>query len=319
MPKKLEKLIVGADLGGSKINAILADSRGNILRQELKDTLAQEGPDKVITRVIGCIKQVAAGEDIAGIGIGAAGACDVANGIITFSPNLQGWHNIPLKDILKREFDPPIYLENDATAAALGEHYFGGAVGTANLVYLCVGTGIGGGIMIDGQLYHGASGSAGEIGHMSIDINGPRCSCGNIGCWETFASGTALAKEAVKRIKVGAKTSILDFADGDLQKVSARRVFLAAQEGDPLANELISQTAYYLGVGLVSIVNIFNPQLILIGGGLSRMGRLLLEPATKVVRERAYELPAAAVRIELAQLGADAEALGGVALVLESS
>jgi len=319
MPKKLEKMIVGVDLGGSKINAILADPSGNVLRQGLKDTLAQEGPDEVIKRVIGCIKQVASGADIAGIGIGAAGACDVVNGIITFSPNLPGWHNIPLKDILQREFDPPIYLENDATVAALGEHYFGGAVGIANLIYLCVGTGIGGGIMIDGQLYHGASGSAGEIGHMTIDINGPRCSCGNIGCWETLASGTALAREAVKQIKAGTQTSILNFADGELQKVSAQRVFLAAQEGDPLANELISQTAYYLGVGLVSIVNIFNPQLILIGGGLSRMGRLLLEPASKVVRDRAYELPAAAVRIELARLGADAEALGGVALVLESS
>ncbi len=319
MPKKLEKMIVGVDLGGSKINAILADPSGNVLRQGLKDTLAQEGPDEVIKRVIGCIKQVASGADIAGIGIGAAGACDVVNGIITFSPNLPGWHNIPLKDILQREFDPPIYLENDATVAALGEHYFGGAVGIANLIYLCVGTGIGGGIMIDGQLYHGASGSAGEIGHMTIDINGPRCSCGNIGCWETLASGTALAREAVKQIKAGTQTSILNFADGELQKVSAQRVFLAAQEGDPLANELISQTAYYLGVGLVSIVNIFNPQLILIGGGLSRMGRLLLEPASKVVRDRAYELPVAAVRIELARLGADAEALGGVALVLESS
>jgi glucokinase len=319
MPKKLEKMIVGVDIGGSKINAILADPSGNILKQELKDTLAREGPDKVITRVIGCIKQVASGSDIAGIGIGAAGACDVAKGIITFSPNLPGWHNIPLKDILQREFDPPIYLENDATAAALGEYYFGGAVGTANLVYLCVGTGIGGGFIMDGQLYHGASGSAGEIGHMTIDINGPRCSCGNIGCWETFASGTALARQAVKQIKAGTQTSILNFADGELQKVSAQRVFLAAQEGDPLANELISQTGYYLGVGLVSIVNIFNPHLILIGGGLSRMGRLLLEPATKVVSERAYQLPAAAVRIELARLGADAEALGGVALVLESS
>jgi len=319
MPKKLEKMIVGVDLGGSKINAILADSRGNILRQGLKDTLAQEGPDEVIKRVIRCVKQVASGTDIAGIGIGAAGACDVATGVITLSPNLPGWHNIPLKDILQREFDLPIYLENDATVAALGEHYFGGAVDVANLIYLCVGTGIGGGIMIDGQLYHGASGSAGEIGHMTIDINGPRCSCGNIGCWETFASGTALAREAVKQIKAGAKTSILNFADGDPKKVSAQRVFLAAQEGDPLANELISQTASYLGVGLVNIVNIFNPQLILIGGGLSRMGRLLLEPASKVVRDRAYELPAAAVRIELARLGADAEALGGVALVLESS
>lgn len=239
--------------------------------------------------------------------------------MITLSPNLPGWHDIPLKDLMQREFNLPVHLENDATVAALGEHRFGGGVGIDNLIYICVGTGIGGGIMIDGQLYHGASGSAGEIGHMTIDINGPRCNCGNSGCWETLASGAALAREAVKQIEAGAQTSILNFADGELEKVSARRVFLAAQDGDRLANELISRTGYYLGVGLVNIVNIFNPQLILIGGGLSRMGQLLLEPATKVVRERAYELPARAVRIELARLGADAEALGAAALVLESS
>jgi predicted NBD/HSP70 family sugar kinase len=154
---------------------------------------------------------------------------------------------------------------------------------------------------------------------MTIDINGTRCPCGNSGCWETLASGTALAREAVKQIKAGAQTSILDFADGQLDEVSANRVFLAAKDGDRLAREMISQTGYYLGIGLVNLINIFNPQLILIGGGLARMGQMLLEPATKVVKERAYELPAGAARIEMAQLGADAEALGAVALVLKTS
>jgi len=202
MTEKLEKMIVGVDLGGSKINAILADSRGKITRQVLKDTLAQEGPDAVILRVIECIKQVASSTDIAGIGIGAAGACDVESGVITLSPNLPGWHNVQLREIIQREFNVPVYLDNDANVAfnvpvyldndanvaALGEYYFGGLVGVANLIYVCVGTGIGGGIIIAGQLYHGASGSAGEIGHMTIDINGTRCPCGNSGCWETLAS-----------------------------------------------------------------------------------------------------------------------------------
>ncbi len=322
MPEKLEKMIVGVDLGGSKINVILSDSSGNIETRDLKDTLAHEGPDAVIKRIIDSIKQVASRVEIskiAGIGIGAAGACEVATGVITLSPNLTGWHNIPLKDLIQREFNLPIYLENDATVAALGEHCFGGGVGIANLIYVSVGTGIGGGIIIADQLYHGASGSAGEIGHMTIDIDGPRCPCGNTGCWETLASGTALTREAVKRIEAGASTTILKFAEGDPEKVSAQSVFLAAQDGDQLAEELILRTGYYLGVGLVNLVNIFNPQLILIGGGLSRMGPLLIEPATKVVRERAYELPARAVRIELARLGADAGALGAVAMVLKSS
>lgn len=319
MSENLEKMIVGVDLGGSKINAILADARGNISRQVLKDTQAKEGPDAVIVRIIECIKKVASNTDIIGIGIGAAGACDVESGVVTVSPNLPGWHNVQLRDIIQREYDVPVYLDNDANVAALGEYYFGDVGAVANLIYVCVGTGIGGGIIIEGQLYHGASGSAGEIGHMTIDIDGIRCPCGNSGCWETLASGTALAREAVQQIKAGAHTSILDFADGQLEKVSAHRVFLAAKDGDRLAKEMISQTGYYLGIGLVNLVNIFNPQLILIGGGLARMGQTLIEPAVKVVNERAYELPARAVSIELAKLGGDAEALGAVALVLKNS
>ncbi len=316
MPKQL---IVGVDLGGSKIYSILSDSSGIIEERDLRDTLAHKGPDAVIQRIIESIKQVASGADIAGIGIGAAGACESSTGVVTCSPNLPGWHNIPLRDIIQREFNLPTFLENDATVAALGEQYFGGGVGIANLIYVSVGTGIGGGIIIAGELYRGASGSAGEIGHMTIDINGPRCNCGNIGCWETLASGTALAREAVKRIEASVPTTILNFAAGSPKKVSAQSVFLAAQEGDRLAKELISQTGYYLGVGLVNLVNIFNPQLILLGGGLSRMGQLLLEPATKVVREHAHELPARAVRIELSPLGNDSTALGAVALVLKPS
>jgi glucokinase len=319
MSENLEKMIVGVDLGGSKINAILTDARGNISRQVLKDTVAQEGPDAVIVRIMECIKNVASNNRIVGIGIGAAGACDVESGVITLSPNLPGWHNVHLRDIIQRKYDVPVYLDNDANLAALGEYYFGGVGGVANLIYVCIGTGIGGGIIIGGQLYHGASGSAGEIGHMTIDINGIRCPCGNSGCWETLASGTALAREAIKQIKAGAQTSIVDFADGQLDKVSAHRVFLAAKDGDRLAKEMISQTGYYLGIGLVNLVNIFNPQLILIGGGLARMGQMLIQPATKVVNERAYELPARAASIELARLGADAEALGAVALVLKNS
>ncbi len=312
------KLIVGVDVGGSKINSILADAKGNIKAKDLRDTRAKRGPDAVIERIIESIRQVASGNTVEGIGVGAAGACDTVNGIITSSPNLPQWVNIPLRDVIQRQFDCPVYLQNDATLAALGEHRFGGGKGVDHMIYVGVGTGIGGGIIIGGQLYSGASGSAGEFGHMTIDVNGPSCPCGNTGCWETLASGTALAREAVERIQEGQKTNILKFAEGKMERVSARKVHLAAQKGDRLANELIAQTGYYLGVGLVNLVNIFNPQLILIGGGLSRMGKLLTGPAANVVKEHAFELPAAAVSIEIAQLGVDAEALGAVALVLTS-
>lgn len=309
--------IVGVDLGGTKISAILADAGGNIVARDLRDTLAQEGPEAVTRRIVESIKQVATGADIAGIGIGAAGTCEASTGIVASSPHLPGCRNLPLKDIIQREFGLPTYLDNDANAAVLGEYYFGAGVGIDNLIYVTVSTGIGGGLIIDGKIYRGTSGSAGEIGHMTIDVNGPRCDCGNIGCWETLASGTALAREAVRQIEAGAQTHILSFAQGDLKEVSAKTVFLAAQQGDRLANDLISRTGYYVGVGLVNLVNIFNPELILIGGGLSQMGQLLLDPALRVVGERAFELPARAVRIEIARLGADAGVLGAVALFLQ--
>ncbi len=313
-----EQLIVGVDLGGSKVAAILADASGNIRARDLRATYAGDGPEAVIERIIEAIRQVGAPSDeITGIGIGAAGACEASTGVVTSSPNLPGWHNVPLRDTIQREFGTPTYMENDAAVAALGERYFGAGVGFDNLIYVALGTGIGGGIIIDGQLYQGASGAAGEIGHMTIDINGPRCNCGNIGCWETLASGTALAKEAVRQIEAGAQTTILNFANGDLKSVRAKTVHLAAQDGDRLAHELISRASYYLGVGLVNLINIFNPQLILIGGGLARIDRLLLEPALEVVEERAFKLSAKAVHIEIAKLGVDSGVLGAIALVLQ--
>jgi glucokinase len=316
-----EKLIVGVDLGGTKIRAVLADAGANIKTREHQDTCAGEGPEEVTRRIIESIKRLmdsaASPGDIIGIGIAAAGACEVSSGVVSSSPNLPGWHDVPLRDIIQLQFGIATYLDNDATLAALGEHRFGAGTGVDNLIYVTVSTGIGGGIIIDGKPYRGASGSAGEVGHMTIDINGPRCNCGNIGCWETFASGTALAGEAVRRIEAGAQTTILSLCEGDLNKVSAQAVSLAADRGDALAEELISRTGYYLGVGLVNLVDIFNPELILIGGGLSNMGQRLLAPALKVVKERAFAVPAEAVRIAISQLGADAGVLGAVALVSE--
>ena len=309
-----DKLTAGVDLGGTKINTVLADSDGNVRSRDLRDTLAGEGPDAVIGRIIESIKHASADTELSGIGIGAAGACDTAKGIVTNSPNLPGWHDIPLRDTVQREFNVPTFMENDASVAALGEYRFGCEPDIENLIYVSVGTGIGGGIIIGGRLYTGSSGAAGELGHMTIDINGMECPCGNIGCWETLASGTALSREAVKRIQAGESTAILDHAGGDIQKVDGKSIFAAAKDGDRLANELIEQTGRYLGAGLVNLVDIFNPQLIRIGGGLSGMGALLLDPAVEVVGQRAFKLSADAVRIETARLGTDSTALGAVAL-----
>lgn len=203
----------------------------------------------------------------------APGLSNPETGILFTSPNLPRWRDVPLRDIIEKEFSKKAFIINDANAAALGELYFGAGRGANDFVYITISTGIGGGIIIDGKIYTGSIGTAGEVGHMTIDDNGPLCNCGNRGCWETLASGTALAREARHRIKERAKTSILDYADGDVEKVTAEAIDKAAQAGDNLAKELIVRTGYYLGVGLANLINIFNPEIIVIGGWLSQHRR----------------------------------------------
>ncbi len=224
-----------------------------------------------------------------------------------------------LRDIVKEKYRVDTLLINDASAAALGEHHFGAGQGINNLILLTVGTGIGGGIIINDRLYNGPGGSAGEIGHMTIDVNGPRCSCGNVGCLETLASGTAVAKEAMKCINQGERSSLIEIVEGKIEDITAEKVEVAARRGDPLASEVIFKAATYLGVGVANLVNIFNPEMIIIGGGVANMGDLLLNPARQVVNERAFSLPARAVSIVPAQLGNDAGLLGAAVFAFQQT
>ncbi len=319
---KEQQFILGIDLGGSKIAAVIATTQGEILGWGLSPTPALAGPDAVIERICATINELLSTKELeptqfSGIGIAAAGIVNSANGKVIFSPNLPGWHDVPLIDAVEQRFGIPACLGNDANLAALGEWRFGVRKKVANLIHITVGTGIGGGIIADGKLYTGACGAAGEVGHMTIDVNGPRCNCGKIGCWETLASGTALTREATKRITEGESSSIIELVGGDTSKIDARIVGLAAKQGDTLARELVSRLGYYLGVGLANLVNIFNPELISIGGGMAKIGDLLLQPAIKVVKESAFSASANAVEIRPAILGDDSGTLGAVAFVLE--
>ncbi len=314
--------VLAIDIGGTKIRTAIISETGQILAKEDCLTLADEGLEPVTGRLLSGIDRLLTQRNIDpaqlhSISIAAAGAIDVLKGLITSSPNLPGWHNVPLRDIVKSRCKVNTFLINDASAAALGEHQFGAGRGANNLILLTVGTGIGGGIIIDGRLYLGQSGSAGEIGHMTIDVNGTRCNCGNTGCLETLASGPAMAQEAVRRIEQGEKSSLTGIVDGEIGNITAEKIEVAAQGGDSLASEVISQAATYLGIGLANLVNIFNPEMIIVGGGVSEMGELLLEPARQVVKERAFELSARAVRIVRAQLGDDSGLLGAAAFAFQ--
>ena len=314
--------VLAIDLGGTKVIAAVIFDKGEVMAREYYLTLADEGPRAVINRMLSAIDHLLSAQDMSlsqlhSISVSAAGAIDMKRGLVTLSPNLPGWCNIPLRDIIKEKYKVNTFLLNDASAAALGEHRFGAGRGVKTLIYLTVSTGIGGGVIIDDKLYCGPSGSAGEIGHMTIDVNGSRCNCGNIGCWETLASGTAVAQEAIRRVSCGERSSLIEIVEGKTENITAETVEIAARDGDSLALDVIAKAATYLGVGMVNLVNIFNPEMIIVGGGMAKMGDLLLAPARQVVQERAFQLPAQAVRIVPAQLGDDAGVLGAATFAFQ--
>jgi glucokinase len=322
MPVNKQRSVLAVDVGGTKTIIAEVLPTGKIISRKYYLTLANEGARAVINRLSSHINRSVAqsrleNTELTGIGIAVAGILDTKKGIVTTSPNLPGWHNVRLRDVIAARSGLATYLINDASAAALGEHRFGAGRGFDNLLYLTASTGIGGGIVINGELYSGTNGCAGEFGHMTIVANGPQCHCGNFGCLEALASGWAIAKQAVTRINQGESSSITGLIDDRLENITTETVATAARQGDHLAGEIIAKAADYLGVGLANLVNIFNPELIVIGGGLSKMGKILLNPARRVVKDRAFRLPAKSVRIVRARLGSNAGIIGAATYVFD--
>jgi glucokinase len=322
MAKASRPLILGVDLGGTKILTAVVDPKGEIVSRDHSVTPSAKGPESVVQAILDSAERTLqqAGirpSDLRTIGVGAPGLSDPQTGVLFTSPNLPGWDNVPLGDIVQEKFGQKVFLINDGNAAAVGEFYFGAGRASRNFIYVTLSTGIGGGIMIDGRIYTGANGTAGEIGHMTIDPQGPPCNCGNIGCWEQLGSGTALAREARSEILAGAPTSILNRAGGDPEKVNAEIIHRAAEEGDSLAMELIARTGMYVGIGLANLINIFNPERIVIGGGLSNIGDMLLEPAYREAERRAFQQSFQAVRFLRAELGRNSGVLGAAAFAHE--
>ena len=318
------ELGLGIDLGGTKILTAVIDAAGKMLSRDHSVTPTAKGQEAVIEAIMESTKRSLSeagmtSEDLTAVGIGAPGLSNPETGILYTSPNLPGWHDVPLRDIISKEFGKTTYLINDGSAAAVGELYFGAAKRARDFIYITVSTGIGGGIVVNGEIYAGSTGTAGELGHMVIDDDGPLCNCGNTGCWEMLASGTALASEAKRIIERGTDTTILDYAGGNIEKVKAEAIHEAAVAGDDLANRLIARNAYYLGVGLANLINIFNPEVIVIGGGLSNIGDLLLLPAYEEAGRRAFKQSYQSMHFTLADLGRNSGVIGAAAYALERS
>jgi glucokinase len=309
------------DLGGTNVRAIVAELNGKVHSEVVESSRAQEGLDACLDAIEDTMREAAGdahvmADDLRGIGICSCGWVDSERGIVPAAPQLPGWHNVPLAEIMHGRLGPSTILENDANAAALGEHVFGGGRDVRHLVYITVSTGVGGGIIADGRLYGGAKGSAGEIGHTVIDPDGPQCGCGNYGCLEAVASGTAIARrgaEAVKRGESQALAAILE-RDGRLTAASMAK---AAREGDLASVEIFAETGRFLGIALANLVNLLSPEAILIGGGVANEPDLFMPEAENTMRSLALGEPLKYVRLGLAELGDMAGPLGMIARLRE--
>src|SRR3954465_7412468 len=292
-----ERYIVGVDLGGTNIvaGAMPIDGTREIA-MHTTPTLAEGGAESVVDRIAEMIEEVIAQTsaetgaergDFLGVGIGSPGPLDRQKGIVIVTPNL-GWKNFPLRDEIAKRVHLEATLDNDANCATLGEFWCGAAVGGRNVVGMTLGTGIGGGLILEGKLYHGASDVAGEIGHATIDSTGRRCKCGNYGCLEAYASGPAVAGRAGEALWEDAQSVMLDLCEGDASRITAQTVYDAAQRGDEIAREVVRDTARFLGTGIANLLNIINPDVVVIAGGVTRAGEALFEPLRNEVKKRAF-------------------------------
>ncbi len=308
---------VGVDLGGTKIAASVVDvGSGAVAARQIIPTEAHAGPDAVLARMGELILSVgrAAGlapEQIGAVGVGVPGPFDQATGQTIFLPNLAGmWRGVHVRDQLRRRFDGPIWLINDARAFVLAEATFGAGRGANTVVGLTIGTGIGGGIAIGGRLHLGIDGTAGEVGHMTIDPHGPPCGCGNRGCLETFASGPSIATLGIRAALTGVPTRIGELAGHDLNKITPEIIHQAADAGDQVAREILGRAGAALGLGVANLVTVLSPDCVILGGSVARLGEWLFGPVRAAVRERCRAIPVEQVRITPAALGGDAGSIG---------
>jgi glucokinase len=311
--------LIAVDLGGTQIRAAVCDADGQIYKRVARLTHASEGPAAVLARINETIAEAADGasiEAVAGIGIGAPGPLDPTSGTILAAPNLPGWVNVPLRNLVSAHFGKPTFLGNDANVAGLAELTYGAARGVRDLIYLTISTGIGSGIVVDGRMLLGARGLAAEAGHTIIKPDGPKCGCGNRGCVETFAAGPAISRDVVGRLKAGKASKITRLVGGDLDKVDARVISEAAAAGDKLAVNAFRRAGKYLGLGIVNLLHLFNPRMIVLGGSVTKAGPLLFDPMWEAIRARAMPAYLEGLSIVPAALGDDVGLLGALALAV---
>jgi glucokinase len=308
--------VIGIDLGGTQLRAVRIDHTGQILAFERTDTASASGPPAVIAQIEALIAAVIGDlppEQISGVGVGVPGPVDPFAGVVLETPNLHGWFKVPLKTILSERTGLRIEVGNDANVAALGEWRFGSGRGVRDFIYVTISTGIGGGVVVDGKLLLGRKGIAGEVGHMTIQTDGPLCGCGNIGCWESLASGTALARHAAAALERSRPSLIHDLAAGS--PIEGWHIAVAAEKDDEVALALMQREGELIGVGLVNLLHLYAPERIALGGGVLKSAGLLEPHFRRVIMDRAMP-PYRDTPIGMAVLGDKVGVLGAAALVI---
>lgn len=312
---------IGIDVGGTNVKIALVDEKGKIIYSNSVPTYAKMGYEYTVNNIKQAIRDLmketnTTEKNIEGIGFDFPGQVDCKTGVVKLAPNIPGWVNVPIAQMIEEEFHIPTRIDNDVRCAALGELKFGAGKGCENFVCITVGTGIGSGLVINGKVVRGASNAAGEIGHIKLQMtNGPICGCGDTGCLEAFASGPSIVAMAQDYIKGGKSTKFREMAAAEGGEITPYMVAKAAEEGDPVAKRIFEIVGEYIGIGLTSVINLLNPEKVIIGGGVAEAGELLLEPIRKTVKERAMVVAGEAVEIVPAQLGNSAGVIGASMLI----
>ncbi|MFH1824951.1 MAG: ROK family protein [Candidatus Firestonebacteria bacterium] len=318
--KKIEYAL-GVDLGGTNIVAGLVNSKGKVIYREKIPTRAHLGGENILNRIASAISLVLnkttsdIKKKIKGMGIGTPGLVDHIKGIVREPPNLPGWKEIHLKEWLEKKFKIPTYVANDGNAYGVGEYIFGAGKGADSMVCITLGTGMGGGLILDKKLFVGTYQSAGEVGHIVVEKDGLRCNCGNVGCVERYIGASFIVERTKKLIKSGKKSLITKLVNNDLNKITPKIITDAAKKGDKIAIQIWKETGEYIGTALVSIINLLSPEIIVIGGGVSLAGRFLFTPIRKTVKKRLFKYLAQRVKIVPGKLLDDAGVLGSASLV----
>jgi len=319
------RFVLGIDIGGTNLVAGCVSADGARVEGLLSEpTRPEEGADGVIARIVDLARRsmtglaaAVPGARVDGVGVGAPGPLDTRRGIVLLTPNL-GWVDMPLRDRVTQGLGLPAALDNDANCAVLGEHWRGAAQGARHALGVTIGTGIGGGLILDRRLYHGTSDCAGEIGHTTIEINGRRCACGNYGCLEAYASGPAIARRALEAVEAGAESSLAEVMRRGPTAVTAQVVYEAASAGDALAREVVQDTARFLGAGIANLVNVYNPEVVVVCGGVTAAGDNLFVPLRREVSRRAFRPAVEVCRILPGALPGTAGVVGAARVFLDA-